>query len=164
MDAIDKVNAVISSIFDGLTLQKALKTHDCSASMFYKTLEKYPELQVNYAYAEKYNADVLAEEIISIADSEENYGKARNQIDARKWLAGKRAPKKYGDRIDVNVEGSIDLSAAIDAASKRIALPNSYLNTPLVTEHIETIEITHDNNTGCKPADDDDAIKKAMLE
>lgn len=163
MDAINKVNAVISSIFDGLTLVNALKLHDCSASMFYKTLEKYPESQLQYAYAEKFIADVLAEEIISIADTEENYGKARNQIDARKWLAGKRAPKKYGDRIDVNVEGSIDLTHAIDAASKRIALPNSYLNTELTTQHIETIEITHDNNTGYKPVSDDE-IKKALLE
>lgn len=163
MDNVDKVNAVISSIFDGLTLQNALKTHECSAYIFYKTLEKYPECQLSYAYAEKFIADTLAEEIISIADSEDNYGKARNQIDARKWLAGKRAPKKYGDRIDVNVEGSIDLTAAIQDASKRIALPNSYLNTELTTQHIETIEITHDNNTGYKPVNDEDA-KKALLE
>lgn len=163
MDAMDKVKLVISSIFDGSTLVKALKLHECSASMFYKMLEAYPELQLSYAYAEKFNADKLAEEIIDIADTEENYGKARNQIDARKWLAGKRAPKKYGDRIDVNVEGSIDLTAAIQDASKRIALPNSYLNASLTTEAIETIDITPNNNTGYKPVSDED-IKKSLLE
>jgi hypothetical protein len=136
MDAINKVNAVITGIFDGLTLEKSLKLNDCNATMFYKTLEQNPEQQIKYAYAEKYQADKLADEIIYIADNEDNYGKARNQIDARKWLAGKRAPKKYGDRIDVNVEGSIDLNAAIEQATKRIT--NIVVDTAIPANNTDT--------------------------
>ena len=144
MDAINKVNAVIASIFDGLTLEKSLKLNNCNATMFYKTLEQYPETQIKYAYAEKYQADKLADEIIHIADTEENYGKARNQIDARKWIASKRAPKKYGDRIDINVEGSIDLNAAIESATKRI--------TNTVIHDATAIPV---NNTTSERNDDD---------
>lgn len=31
----------------------------------------------------------------------------RTQIDALKWIAAKRMPKKYGDKLDVNSNGSI---------------------------------------------------------
>ncbi|MFA7269920.1 MAG: hypothetical protein WC073_11295 [Sterolibacterium sp.] len=71
-----------------------------------------------YARAREAQADVLATDILTLADvcrvgtitTEKANGdvetkttdmveRARLQIDARKWLAGKMAPKKYGDRL-----------------------------------------------------------------
>lgn len=76
------------------------------------------ELCQKYARAKEFQADYLAAQIRSIADecrigvkttkkasgTETTTGdmveRSRLQIDARKWLASKLAPKKYGDKID----------------------------------------------------------------
>lgn len=54
------------------------------------------------ARAREEQAEHLAEEIVTIADTCTDPHKARLQIDARKWYASKLAPKKYGDKLDLN--------------------------------------------------------------
>ena len=79
------------------------------------------KLAENYARAMQLRQDALFDEIIEIADSQENDvsidadGNAiinhnivqRNklQIDARKWSLAKMNPRKYGDKIDVVSDG-----------------------------------------------------------
>lgn len=74
-----------------------------------------------YARAREAQADRLAEEILEIADDGRNdtytdeEGRARTdqdviarsrlRVDARKWLASKLAPKKYGERIVQELTG-----------------------------------------------------------
>ena len=76
----------------------------------------------HYARAREVQADALADEIISIADDSqfdsfvdgerktvvnmEHIQRDRLRVDARKWLAGKLRPEKYGDRTVV--EGDPD--------------------------------------------------------
>jgi hypothetical protein len=60
-----------------------------------------------YVRAREAQADFYADEIIEIADTEQDAAKARNRIEARKWKASKLQPKKYGDKIDVSHSGSI---------------------------------------------------------
>lgn len=74
------------------------------------------EFATNYARAREEQADTFADELMAIADemppSDDN-GKTdaawiawqKNRIEARKWIASKMKPKKYGDRqqIDQNV-------------------------------------------------------------
>jgi len=75
-----------------------------------------------YVRAREAQADRLAEEILEIADdgsndtyTDENGNERTNQevvarsrlrVDARKWLASKMAPKKYGDKIQQEVSGA----------------------------------------------------------
>lgn len=71
-----------------------------------------PGFCIQYARACEARAELLTDEIISLADdvstaSSENIAKARLQIDARKWYASKLAPKKYGDKLAVG--GTEDL-------------------------------------------------------
>ncbi len=77
-----------------------------------------------YARAKEQQADFLAEEIIEIADDgsndfmvitkgNESYetenkevtGRSRLRVDARKWVASKLKPKKYGEKIDLTSAG-----------------------------------------------------------
>ena len=44
-----------------------------------------------------------------IADTEDDAGKARVRIDARKWLAGKMKPKVYGDKQTVEHQGGVSI-------------------------------------------------------
>lgn len=79
----------------------------------YKWLAAQPEFAEQYARARAIQADVLAEEIIAIADDSsgdtytddegvkrvdhEHVQRARLRVDARKWYVAKLAPKVYGD-------------------------------------------------------------------
>ena len=92
---------------------------------------RHAEFTEQYARAREAQADNMAEEILSIADEEctmvraDKHGSkdddgsgntevlfdatavARNRlrVDARKWLASKMAPKKYGDKIQAEHSG-----------------------------------------------------------
>lgn len=46
-------------------------------------------------------AHLLVDEIVHIADTEDDTKKARNMIDARKWAAARYLPHYYGDRLAV---------------------------------------------------------------
>lgn len=75
-----------------------------------KWLSENKEFSEQYARAREKQADYFAEEIIEIADSAEAesaaVSKAKLQIDARKWAASKIAPKKYGDKQEIDVKSS----------------------------------------------------------
>ncbi|WP_255560457.1 terminase small subunit protein [Pseudochrobactrum sp. Wa41.01b-1] len=54
-----------------------------------------------YTRARDAQMDAMAEDILSIADeeNEEDTQRAKLRIDTRKWLMSKMAPKKYGDKV-----------------------------------------------------------------
>jgi hypothetical protein len=78
---------------------------------------KYPEFSTQYAQAKLFQADLLAEECLDIADDDsqdtridpetgfetcntEFIARARVRIDTRKWLAAKLLPKQYGPVVE----------------------------------------------------------------
>lgn len=77
--------------------------------------ERREEFRTLYAQAKEDQAELLAEEIIEIADdsardeiitedgrsieNREFINRSRLRVDARKWVAAKLLPKKYGDKI-----------------------------------------------------------------
>jgi len=84
-----------------------------------------------YARAREAQADKMAEDILALADisrigtktttkpdgsvetvTSDMVDRARLQIDARKWLAAKMAPKKYGERLELAGELALKKSAA----------------------------------------------------
>lgn len=80
-----------------------------------------------YAEAKDIAIQIMAEDIIDIADdtsrdtkhgpdgqelpNSEWISRSRLRVDTRKWLLSKLIPKKYGDKIDHNVSGSITVNA-----------------------------------------------------
>lgn len=74
----------------------------------YRWLEANEGFRHQYARAREKQADYFAEEIIEIADSAEAesaaVSKAKLQIDARKWAASKIAPKKYGEKLELDAD------------------------------------------------------------
>lgn len=66
----------------------------------YRWLNRHEEFSKLYTRARESRADIMAEEIIEIADKADDANIARVQIDARKWLAGKYNRKLYGEKVD----------------------------------------------------------------
>lgn len=72
-----------------------------------------PNFSTSIARAREEQAEHLAEEIVTIADTCTDPHKARLQIDARKWYASKFAPKKYGEKLDLNATHTGEIKVVI---------------------------------------------------
>lgn len=154
MEEKDKIALAMEMIEEyerGSKLKDLSKLFNVKASFLPNMLDRYPELSGRYSRAQLYRAESLADEIIHISDTEQDYGKARNQIDARKWYASKIMPAKYGDRIDVNVTQTVDIGAALEAAKRRISLPIVDLANEPLPQPIDILELNHIEDTGSTP-------------
>jgi hypothetical protein len=105
-----------------------------AASSIFKWLIEHKEFSEQYARAREAQMDAMVEEIIHIADDTSNdtietekgsyannewINRSRVRIDTRKWLMSKLAPKKYGDKLDIEHSGAIDLAGRLAKARKR---------------------------------------------
>lgn len=85
--------------------------------------DRYEYFRKQYARAREAQADAIFDEILDIADDgsndymgeDEKYNgdavqRSRLRVDARKWMAGKLQPKKYGDKLDLEHSGTIHVA------------------------------------------------------
>ena len=70
----------------------------------YQWLDKNPAFAQMYAHARARQQEVFAAQVIEIADTEADSAKARNRMDARKWYAARVAPRKWGDKIEIDAK------------------------------------------------------------
>jgi hypothetical protein len=109
----DKVaTAICERIAGGESLHKVVETDGMPAEgTVYRWLNENAEFREQYTRARERAADRFAAEILEIADSVVPRNmlaieKARIRIDARKWSAGKMAPKKYSDKFRQEITGA----------------------------------------------------------
>lgn len=80
-----------------------------SRTTVFRWLYAHPEFSDQYARAKEEAAELFAEDILSIADGESedsDVQRDRLRVDARKWIASKLKPKKYGDRVQQEITGA----------------------------------------------------------
>ena len=70
----------------------------------HRWLLNYEDFRQMYAHARERQQEAFAAEVITIADTEKDPAIARNRMDARKWYASKVAPKKWGDKIEIDAK------------------------------------------------------------
>ena len=81
-------------------------------------------LSARYAHAKQHQADYLVQQLITISDDKDaNPQAVRNRIDARKWVASKLHPSKYGDKLDI----SSTVTVQNDVTSLQTALQLHYI-------------------------------------
>ena len=107
----DMADKICEKISGGLSLRAICAEAGMPArGTIYRWLIENADFQDQYTRAREKQADYFAEEIIEIADSAEAesaaVSKAKLQIDARKWAASKIAPKRYGDKQEIDVKSS----------------------------------------------------------
>lgn len=85
-----------------------------------------------YARARNSWLDHMAEDLIEIADDgsrdykpvcegdetvyvpdHDHINRSKLRVDARKWLTAKLAPKRYGDKLDLNHSGTVNLAGLL---------------------------------------------------
>lgn len=113
----ETVDAICERLVEGESLRAICRDEAMPAiSTVFRWLSLHPEFSEQYARAREEQAETLADEIVAIADETEVSAKhdgeevrfavdatavARNRlrVDARKWVAAKLKPKKYGDKL-----------------------------------------------------------------
>lgn len=79
-------------------------------SSVFKWLGAHPEFAEQYARAKEQAAEGEASRILEIADDPDlDHNNKKVMIDARKWIASKLLPKKYGDKVETEHSGTIEV-------------------------------------------------------
>jgi hypothetical protein len=79
-----------------------------------KWLNEKPGFVTQYARAREDQAEAHADRIIEIADDETiDANHKRIMVDARKWVASKLKPKRYGDKLDLEHKGEVGLTVVV---------------------------------------------------
>jgi hypothetical protein len=123
------INQICIEIESGKSLRSVLKNEGMpNTQAFYDWIDSDVEKSKQYVRACEARADSIFEDILDIADdssndiqfidngdfeiektNQENIQRSRLRVDARKWMLGKMNPKKYGDKIQNEHSGEINI-------------------------------------------------------
>lgn len=76
-----------------------------------KWLADDPAFSDLYARACEARTEGLVDDLLDLADDQSiPADQKRIMVDARKWIACKLVPRKYGDKVDLNHQGGVTLN------------------------------------------------------
>jgi len=136
----ETVKAICAQLMMGKSLRSICQAEDMpSQTTVYEWLQMHKEFAEKYAHAREIQADTYADEIADIADDAtndwmrtnnpddegyrvngEHVQRSRLRIDARKWMAGKLRPKKYGDKLDIDQRTTHEAGDSLAALMAKI--------------------------------------------
>lgn len=121
----DLANEICGRVSEGQSMRRIAKDdHMPSCVTMFAWLREHEMFLKQYEIAKAECADMYAEEIIEIADdsskdyedvadengatgatrlNSEHVQRSRLRVDARKWVASKLKPKKYGDKVQQEI-------------------------------------------------------------
>ena len=103
-------------------------------STIYDWQDSFPEFAEKYARARNRQADTLASRVLDEAMNSHDAQIGRLRMDALKWTASKLAPKKYGDKVEIesNSQQNFKISFSVPDRDTRDSLKE--LNAPLTPQ------------------------------
>lgn len=123
---------ILERIANGESLASTLRSPEMPSYALAKIhLRSDPALREAYDQAIEDRAALLAEELIELADTPIPEGldpasrsawvqHLRVRLDTRKWIASRVYRQLYGDKVEISTQVQVDLSAAMEAAEKRL--------------------------------------------
>jgi hypothetical protein len=117
--------SVLEGMRNGLSAYKACKAAGVPQSTFCSWVNDDANLAEQYAHAREDLIERMAEEVLHLSDQEvpetgdgkkdwQAVQKHRLQVDSRKWLLSKLAPKKYGEKLEVSGDAASPLVHRIE--------------------------------------------------
>ena len=117
--------AVLQGMRDGLSAFKACQEAKVPQSTFNRWVDADAKLAEDYAHAREDLIERMANEVLELSDEDVGLQldgkrdwaavqKHKLQVDTRKWLLSKLAPKKYGDKIEVSGDPTNPLGQRIE--------------------------------------------------
>lgn len=108
-----KVDLICERVAEGQTIRQIAVELGCSPGHVIKIVTRHPEFEKQYARARDVAADLFEADIQDAAMlcSPHTAQADRVKIDALKWIAARRSPKKYGDRVEQVHSGKLEVKA-----------------------------------------------------
>jgi hypothetical protein len=126
-DYFPKVLQVLTAISQGYTRTVACDTYNIPVHVFEKHVDSTPELQDMVIEAERRGYDALADLLVNI-DNDKRFGRSDPKMAAViskniQWLLSRRDQKRFGDKLEVKHEITLDrvITAALEAGRNRVA-------------------------------------------
>lgn len=136
---------VLGEMVKGRTLKDVLN-HDqrtIEYEAFFRWIKKDPQRHERYKEAKELRTEWWAGRIIEIAEADdtvEDVARSKLKIDTYKWLMGADNRKTYGETKQVEINQSISILSALEAAQSRIAQPTQLVDEVIDVPHIEHTE------------------------
>lgn len=86
---------------------------------FWNYRQQYPDFKNAFEQARQEGLEQMADGLITAADEYVDVQRGRLKSDNVKWLLSKRKPEVYGDKVDIHVSQTIDITAALNEAKAR---------------------------------------------
>lgn len=124
MDAA-MLDAILDDVAAGVPVRHSIVERGSNRREFYALMATDDKARERYAHAKELALEAMADEMVALADESrigektketkdgtftekgDMVDRSRLQIDTRKWLLSKLAPKKYGDKLDVEHSGGV---------------------------------------------------------
>ena len=121
----EKADLICQRIAEGEALRTICRESGFpSASTVCRWLASHADFRRQYSAAREVQAEILLDEVLEIADACAGDASgaaitptvvqgAKLRIDARKWLIAKLAPKRYGEKLDVDLSGAVKVAGKL---------------------------------------------------
>jgi hypothetical protein len=128
-------------IADGNSLRSFCRQQGIGSDTVYRWLRENKDFHALYARAHDDRADALADEIQDIADEQQGAASkveveaARLRIEARKWIASKLKPSKWGEKVEIERKETVTFNLGLPNRTIDItptAVPLSHSQAPTV--------------------------------
>jgi hypothetical protein len=124
----------------GVSIQKIREAIKVDSRFFWEARVQDLAFDIEFNRARQEGLEELADGLLEMNEQYGDVQKARLQSDNVKFLLSKRKPHIYGDRIDLNVNQTVDIGAAMKEAMARV-LPSGDPNNGGETQMIDITEI-----------------------
>ena len=127
---------ILEGVAKGKSLRKVCKEAGIETTTFLDWVRKDDSFALQYARAKEIAAELMADEILEIADdtsqdelfveqedasgksakrvqNSEFINRSRLRVDSRKWLLSKLLPKKYGDKLELSGDKDSPLTVVV---------------------------------------------------
>ena len=156
----DEILKALELARKGKSLQEILSEMNVDAGTFQNIRDRDPSFKNLFENARADGLEYLADSLLTVVDDKPDVQKARVHSDNLKWLLSKRKPQIYGDRIELNVNQTVDIGGAL-AEAKRRALPQS-VPDPILDPQVR--DVTEVNSNSSIDKESIDAVATDALE
>jgi hypothetical protein len=126
---------------EGKTIREIARSVSLTCGQIYQHSAENAPFQTLFSRAQAEGLELWADEIKESASEFEDVQRARLHADNLKWLLARKLAHKYGDRLNVEVQGSVDLIGVLADARRRL-LPVSNQQAEALAQDAEFTQIT----------------------
>lgn len=147
--------AILDIVSQGGTLKEIERKTGVKTSPLFLHRRKSKTFEQRYISAQEQGFEHDADKLKTAHEDIPDPLRARLFSENNRWLLSRRAAHRYGDRLDITVGQTVDMTQALIDARKRAGHSVEYFDTDILVEATKKIErIAHDNTNSDNEAND----------